>query len=53
MVERSISVLLGGEKNLAFREAIRRELKELRAELEGSNPTPMERLLVDRIAACN
>ena len=51
-VEHSISKSLGGEKNLAFREAIKRKLAALREELEGSTPSPMERLLVDRVVAC-
>ncbi|MEX1027964.1 MAG: hypothetical protein WD049_08165 [Candidatus Paceibacterota bacterium] len=51
-VESSISKSLGGEKNLAFREAIKRKLAALREELEGPTPSPTERLLVDRIVAC-
>ena len=51
-VEYSISKSLGGEKNLAFREAIKRKLAALREELEGPTPSPTERLLVDRIVAC-
>jgi hypothetical protein len=38
--------------NLAFREALQRKLELLRAELAGSSPTPVERLLAERIAAC-
>jgi hypothetical protein len=41
-----------GSDNLAWREAIRRKLELLRAELAGPNPTPVERLLVERIVAC-
>jgi len=51
-VEYSISKSLGGEDNLAFREAIKRKLAALREELEGPTPSPTERLLVDRIVAC-
>ena len=51
-VEYSISKSLGGEDNLAFQEAIKRKLAALRQELEGPNPSPTERLLVDRIVAC-
>ena len=51
-VEHSISKSLGGEDNLAFREAIKRKLSALREELEGPTPSPTERLLVDRVVAC-
>ena len=37
---------------LAFREALTRKLELLRAELAGPDPTPLERLLVERIVAC-
>ncbi|MCI0705203.1 MAG: hypothetical protein L0241_29435 [Planctomycetia bacterium] len=39
-------------KDLGFREAVMRKLEVMRAELLGDNPTPIERLLVERIAAC-
>jgi hypothetical protein len=39
-------------KNLAFREALPRKLDAIRAELGGPNPSPLERLLADRVAAC-
>lgn len=51
-VEYSISKSLGGENNLAFREAMKRKLAALRKELEGPTPSATERLLVDRIIAC-
>jgi hypothetical protein len=51
-VEHSISKSLGGEDNLAFREAIKRKRAALREELEGPTPSPTERLLVDRVVAC-
>jgi hypothetical protein len=38
--------------NLAAREALTRKLELLRAELAGPSPTPLERLLVERVAAC-
>lgn len=41
-----------GEKQVVAVEATQRKLKALRQELEGSAPTPLERLLVDRIIAC-
>ena len=40
------------DKDLGFVEAVRRKLELLRAELLGANPTPVERLLAERIAAC-
>jgi hypothetical protein len=39
-------------KNLLFAEALTRKLELLRAELAGANPTPIERLLAERAAAC-
>ncbi len=39
-------------ENLSFREAVLRKLELLRAELAGPDPTPLERLLVERVAAC-
>jgi hypothetical protein len=51
-VEYVISKSLGGEEDLAFREAIKRKLAALRGELEGPTPSPTERLLVDRVVAC-
>src|SRR5262245_40894727 len=39
-------------QNLVFRESLTRKLDLLRDELAGPNPTPLERLLVERIVAC-
>jgi hypothetical protein len=39
-------------EDLAAREALTRKLGLLRAELAGPSPTPLERLLVERVAAC-
>jgi hypothetical protein len=39
-------------KDLLIRESLICKLDLLRAELSGPNPTPLERLLVDRVAAC-
>ena len=39
-------------QDLAVREGLRRKLASLRAELGGPAPTPLERLLVERIVAC-
>ncbi len=38
--------------DLGFAEAVRRRLELLRAELLGDSPTPLERVLVERVAAC-
>lgn len=38
--------------NLARREALQRRMDELRAELGGDNPRPLERLLVARVVLC-
>src|SRR5262249_6343659 len=50
-VESSFIKGLGGE-NLVFRTALSRKLEVMRAELLGSDPTPVERLLVERVVAC-
>jgi hypothetical protein len=39
-------------KDAALREALERKLELLRADLAGPAPTPLERLLVERVAAC-
>jgi hypothetical protein len=39
-------------KNLMVKESIGRKLDLMRAELAGLNPSPLERLLADRIVAC-
>jgi hypothetical protein len=39
-------------KDLLFKEALTRKLELLRAELAGPKPSPLERLLVERIVAC-
>jgi hypothetical protein len=39
-------------QNLLFKESLTRKLELLRDELAGLNPTPLERLLVERIVAC-
>ena len=39
-------------KNVLVREAIDQKLDGLRAELEGPNPTPIERLLAERASLC-
>jgi hypothetical protein len=49
--EQSFVRSLAGD-DLAFREALTRKLELMRAELAGPDPTPVERLLVERVAAC-
>jgi hypothetical protein len=39
-------------KNLVLKEALTRKLQLLREELAGPNPSPVERLLVERVVAC-
>ncbi|MCO6045916.1 hypothetical protein NG895_18610 [Aeoliella sp. ICT_H6.2] len=52
IVDTVVSRSLGGGEDFAFHEAIQRKLQALRDELGGPNPSPLERLLVDRIVAC-
>jgi hypothetical protein len=49
--EQSWLALVSGP-NLCLQESLQRQLGKLRAELAGETPTPLERLLVDRILAC-
>jgi hypothetical protein len=49
--ELSLIDAVGGD-NLAFKEALTRKLELLRADLAGPDPTPVERLLVERVVAC-
>jgi hypothetical protein len=51
MAEQALIRAATGE-NLSFREALIRKLDLLRDELGGPSPTPLERLLVDRVVAC-
>src|SRR5262249_2835477 len=43
---------LASGKSLLARESIRRRIDELRADLAGPSPSPVERLLVDRVVVC-
>jgi hypothetical protein len=43
--------LLGG-KNLMLKESASRKAEQLRAELAGPEPSPLERLLVERVVSC-
>jgi hypothetical protein len=38
--------------NLMYKEALPRKLQTMRTELSGPNPTPLERLLVERVVTC-
>ena len=48
--ERIVDTAAG--KNLLFKESMVRKLQSMRAELAGPNPTPLEKLLAERIALC-
>ena len=49
--QRSWIRAIAGQDEL-LREAVERYLEQMRAEIAGPSPTPLERLLVDRIATC-
>jgi hypothetical protein len=49
--ERSLIDTAAG-KNLSFKEAMIRKIEILRKDLAGPSPTPLERLLVERIVTC-
>ena len=51
IAERSAAGLYAKGDDLLAREVIPRVLKEMRSELEGEDPTPLERLLAERVAA--
>ena len=48
----SIIQRMGGEDNLLVREVYVRKLDAMRQELAGPEPSPLERLLADRIITC-
>ena len=50
VVVRAWAELLGGDDPLST-EAVRRKAESLRAELEGDNPTPLERLLAGQVVS--
>jgi hypothetical protein len=50
-VQEALVELAGGE-NALHREGIHHKLEEMRRELGGPNPPPLERLLVERILTC-
>lgn len=47
-----LDAMLGRDRQLAAREATRRQLDRLRTELAGEDPAPLERLLAERVALC-
>lgn len=49
--ERSLIDAMSGN-NLMAKESLRRKLTSLRGDLAGVDPTPLERLLVERVVAC-
>jgi hypothetical protein len=49
--ERSLINLAAGD-NLLFRESLMRKAEDMRRELAGPSPTPLERLAVARVVAC-
>ena len=51
IAERSAVGLYASEDDLLAQEAIPRVLEQMRSELEGEGPTPLERLLVERVVA--
>lgn len=51
-VELSLIKAAAGPQNLLIREALPRKLAAMRAELGGQGPTPLERLLVERVVLC-
>jgi hypothetical protein len=51
LAEQQIVSAIAG-KNIVQREAIERKLKQLRDDLSGPNPQPLERLLIERVVLC-
>jgi hypothetical protein len=51
IAERSAVGLYATKEDLLAQEVIPRVLEQMRSELEGESPTPLERLLADRVAA--
>lgn len=50
-VQETLAGQMGGD-NLLFREALSQKLDNMRREVAGPNPSPVERLLADRVALC-
>jgi len=51
LVETTLANNVAG-KNISFKEGLARKMELLRQEIAGPNPTPLERLLAERIALC-
>jgi hypothetical protein len=51
LAQRTLVAKLCGN-NLLAKEGLTRKMKAMRADLAGPNPTPVERLLVERVVAC-
>jgi hypothetical protein len=49
---RNAMIKTAAGKSLAVREALRRKIDAVRDELAGVNPTPLERILCERVALC-
>jgi hypothetical protein len=49
---RQITIKKAAGDNLIIQEAIEQKLDQIQSELEGPNPTPIERLLAERAALC-
>lgn len=51
-LKRAVSAWAGGKTDPVIAEAVEAKLDQVRRELEGANPTPIERLLAERAAHC-
>jgi hypothetical protein len=51
LAERNFIERMSNEKDLASRETFTRQLADMRAEIAGDSPSPLERLLAERIVA--
>jgi hypothetical protein len=51
-LKHSLGVSAGGKNDLAVTEAVQQEIQRIQTELEGPNPTAIERLLAERAAVC-
>jgi hypothetical protein len=51
-LKQSLGVSAGGKDDLAAIEAVQQEILRVQTELEGPNPTAIERLLAERAAVC-
>jgi hypothetical protein len=51
-LKNSLALMAGGKDDLALSEAVEAKMDHLRKELEGTDPTPLERLLAERAVFC-